>query len=128
MQEDLFIAQKQAMVKELASELDRKCKEVAYSIKSAELAIVNDVSYQYIREILNTNGDQKPFQLKLVPSLIILNPEKFVETVLYYLCDLCGYEHPEKKRKLTPEEENKIIKQKFKEHGLTSLLREWGIE
>ena len=120
--EDIEIQQKQAKVRELASELDRRLKEVAHGIERKHLATLNDKSYSYISEILNTNGDQKPFQVSLIPSLIIENPDAFKRVIIDFLCELIGHKAPEKKKELCPEEELAIIKQKIEEHGLAKIF------
>lgn len=101
---DVLVAQEQARVEALQAELDRRCKSVAGSIDSEDLATLNNVTYQAVRKMLNTNGDQSCFGLKYVPSIAIRAPERFAEEVLFFLCDLCGREHPDKKRDLTPVE------------------------
>jgi hypothetical protein len=116
--EDIFIQSAIAKNKAIAAELDKRCKEVAGSVDSQKLATLNDVTYQYIREMLNTNGEQRPWQLKMLPSLIQAAPEKFVDVILFWFCDLCGYNPPEKKKELTTEEELKLLKSKIKEMQL----------
>jgi|GEM_PF-6093124 len=125
---DIFVQQQVVENKALAEQFDRHCKEVAESIDSKDLAAANDVTYAYIRKMLNTNSAQSPMQMDIIPSLARMNPDKFAETVLRFLCDLCGREVPEKKRSMTPEEELKIIRLKMKSSGLTALLKEWGLE
>jgi hypothetical protein len=112
--EEVRVAQEQAKIKALVDELDRRCKEVAQGIKREELATANDVTFQAISKMLNTNGEQSCFTLKYVPSIALKNPDKFAETVLFFLCDMCGREHPDKKRPLTAEEENKLLKEKLR--------------
>ena len=123
---DIEIQEKQAKVKAMAAELDKRLKAVAYSIERHLFATLNDKSYSYINEILNTNNEesQKPFQVKFIPSLIIEQPNKFKEEVIDFLCEMAGYESPEKKRDLTPEEELTLLKNKIKEHGLEPLFKE----
>lgn len=126
--DDVEVSRKQAEAKSLASELDRRLKAVALSIDRHKLAAINDKSYSYISEILNTNNEegQKPFQTKFIPSLIIENPDKFKSEVIDYLCELAGYASPEKKREMTPEEELALLKKKIKEHGLEPIFKEVG--
>jgi predicted translin family RNA/ssDNA-binding protein len=112
---DVLIAQEQARVKALADELDRLCKEVAYSVDRTELANANDVTHQAMSKMLNSNGGQSEWGLKYVPSLALKAPDKFAETVLFFLENLCGRDHPDKKRDLTPEEELKQLKQTLRE-------------
>ena len=122
---DIEIQEKQGRIKALAAELDRRLKAVAFSIDRHEFATLNDKSYSYIAEILNTNNEdgQKPFQVKFIPCLITENPEKFKEEVIDFLCELAGYISPEKKRNLTPADELNLIKQKIKAHGLEALFK-----
>lgn len=127
-QTDIFTQQQVVENKALADQLDRLCKEVAESIDSKDLAAANDVTYAYIRKMLNTNGSQCPMQKDIIPSLAKMNPDKFADTVLRFLSDLCGRELGEKKRIMAPEEELKIIRTKMEQSGLKFLLKEWGVE
>lgn len=122
--EDIELQAKQARLKAAGHELDRRCKAVALSLNRSELAAVNDLSYSYISEMLNTNNEQKqkPWQMSLIPSLAVENPERFAEEVLFFLCDLCGREYPEKKRDLTVEEELTAYKRIIKDRGLEPLF------
>lgn len=121
---DVEISEKQARVKALAAELDRRLKAVALSLDRQNFAAINDRSYSYISEILNTNCEDsaKPFQVKFIPAEIIEAPEAFKRDVLDFLCDLCGYEHPEKKRDMTPEEELRQLKDQIKQHKLEKVF------
>ena len=127
--EEVVIQQKQVRIRVLAGELERRLKTVAHSIPRETFALVNDKSYSYVSEILNTNSEetQKPYQVKLIPSLITENPERFAEEVINWLCDLCGREHPQKKRELTPVEELALLKQKIKDHKLERLFEDTDI-
>ncbi len=123
---DIEIQEKQGRIKAMAAELDRRLKAVALAIDRQVFAVLNDRSYSYISEILNTNNEngQKPFQTKFIPSLILENPEKFKIEIIDFLCDLAGYESPEKKRKMTSDEELRMLKRKIYEHGLEPVFRE----
>jgi len=124
--EEVIIQQKQVRIKVLACELEKRLKAVALSIPREAFALVNDKSYSYVSEILNTNSEegQKPYQVKLIPSLTTENPDKFTEEVINWLCDLCGREHPEKRKEMTPEEELRLLKRKIREHKLESIFEE----
>ncbi|OGW08938.1 MAG: hypothetical protein A2W75_06830 [Nitrospinae bacterium RIFCSPLOWO2_12_39_15] len=126
MQTDIEIQQKQAKIKELASELEKRLKSVAHAINRDEFANLNGKSYSYISEILNSNNEdgQKPFQIKFIPSLIVEKPEIFKAEIIDFLCELCGYESPEKKKTLTTEQELALLKRKIKEHGLEKIFTE----
>lgn len=115
---EIAIEQERVKNEVLAKDFERLLKEVALAVDSNRLANVNGKSYQYVRMILNTNGDQRPFPLEFVPSLISCAPELFAEKILNWLCDLCEREHPEKRRTLTPEEELKLLKIKLKDMKL----------
>lgn len=120
---DVEIGEKQARVRALAAELDRRLKTVALSLDRQNFAAINDKSYSYISEILNTNcEDSKPFQVKFIPAEIIEAPDVFKREVIDFLCELCGYSSPEKKKDLTPEQELAEIKQRIKAHGLETLF------
>ncbi len=106
-----------------AAELDKRCKAVAGAIDSTRLASVNGLSYQYIRAMLNTNSEQKPWRLDLIPALAIEAPDLFAEYILSWLCELCGREVPPKKRVLTSEEELSRIKETIRMHGLDPLFK-----
>jgi hypothetical protein len=118
-QADMFTEVEVAENKAYAAELDRLCKECAASVDSKELAAANDVTYAYIREMLNTNGAQKPWQMAFIPSLAKKNPEKFATTVLKFLADLCGHE-TSKKKDLSPEERLVLLGHRLKEMHLDS--------
>jgi len=121
---DVEIGEKQARIKILSAELERRLKAVALSIDRQIFSAVNDKSYSYMSEILNTNNEDaaKPYQVKFIPSLTIENPKRFKEEVIDFLCELCGYSSPEKKKDLTPEEELTLIKKKIQDHGLQKIF------
>jgi hypothetical protein len=122
--DDILIEQRQLRTKLLAGELDKRLKGVALGIDRHRLALINDKSYSYISEILNTNSEetQKPFQVKLIPSLIIEAPDRLMTEVVGWICDLAGYAAPEKKRVMSTEEELMIIKKKIALHGLQAIF------
>ncbi len=122
---DVEIGEKQARVKALHAELDRRLKFVGNAIDRHTFAAINDKSYSYMGGVLNTNNEEaaKPFQISFIPAEIIESPELFMKEVVNFLTDLCGYEpSPGKKSKLTPEQELKALKDKIKNHGLEKLF------
>lgn len=121
--EEVRVVQEQAKIKALQGELDRLCKQAAYGVKMERLATLNDVTFQAISKMLNTNGEQTCWNQKYTLSIAIENPDKFAETVLFFLCDLCGREHPDKKRKLTEKEELKALKAIIREKQLDPLFK-----
>jgi hypothetical protein len=125
---DVEVQEKQGRARALAAELDRRLKAVALGLDRHDFAAINDKSYSYMCEILNTNNEdgQKPFQAKFIPSLIIESPEAFKEQVIDFLCELTGHKPPEKKSPLSAEEELELIKRKIKSHGLEALFRDLG--
>ncbi len=120
---DLEIQELMTRAKTLAGELDRRLKEVAYGIDRKDLAAVNDLSYSYISEILNTNGDQKQIRTSMIPSLALLAPDRFVEA-LGFLCEIAGYNPPKKKNPLTSEQELTRVKRRIRERGLEPLFED----
>ena len=126
--DEILIQQKQAKIAVLVSELERRLKAVALGISRETFAALNDRSYSYVSQILNTNSEdaQRPFQVSLIPSLVEECPDRFVEEVINWFCDLCGFEHPARKKSLTPEEELEIYKRKIKEHRLEPLFDDIG--
>ncbi|HDZ62535.1 MAG TPA: hypothetical protein ENH40_05260 [Nitrospirae bacterium] len=123
---DIDIPEKRARAEELAAELDRRLKAVALQSDRNTIAAINDKSYSYFSDILNTNNEraQRPFQVKFIPSLLIENPEKFKEEVIDFLCEICGYEPPEKKRKLEAEEKLNLIERRIENHGLEKIFED----
>lgn len=125
---DVEIQEKQARIRFLAAEVDRRLKAVALTVDRHRLATLNDKSYSYISEILNTNNEdgQKPFQIKFIPSLLIERPEEFKSQVIDFLCELTGYLPPKKKSLLTPEEELCLYRKIISEHGLEPIFKKHG--
>ncbi|MDF1536085.1 MAG: hypothetical protein P1S46_06215 [bacterium] len=119
---DLEIQERATRNKVLAAELDRRFKGVAHSIDRQDLASILDVSYSYLSEILNTNGEQKRFKTHHIPALVLENPDLFMSEVVGFLCEAAGYNPPEKKRTLTPEEELARLMKKIRERGLEPLF------
>ena len=121
---DVEIGEKQARAKILAIEIERKLKSVALTLDRQTFSAINDKSYSYMSEILNTNNEDgsKPFQVKFIPSIIIESPDTFMKEVGFFICDLCGYEKPDKKKNMTPEEELAAIKRKIHDHGIEKLF------
>jgi hypothetical protein len=113
--EGVIIAQEQARIKALSDEFDRRCKQAASGIKQVRLATLNGVTFQQISKMLNTNGHQDELRKGYIPSIAIENPDKFAEEVLFFLCDLCGREHPPKKHKLTAGERLKQLEEVLRE-------------
>ena len=124
--DDIILSEKLARSQALAQELDRRCKSVAYSIGRAKTATILDITISYANELLNSNNEtgQKHWQQKFNPALALESPDIFKREVIDFLCDICGYEHPEKKRTMTPEEELKAVKKIIKAHGLEPLFKE----
>lgn len=122
---DIEIQEKQARIRTVAAELDRRLKAVALTIDRQRLATLNDKSYSYISEILNTNNEdgQKPFQVKYIPSLLVEKPEEFKTLIVDFFCELTDHFPPEKKTPLTPEEELRAYKKIIKEHGLEPIFK-----
>lgn len=122
--EEIEIAEKVAKAKALGCERERRLKGVALSIDRKTLATILDVSYSYLSDVLNTNNEagQKPIPHKWHGAIMLLAPEKYMQEVATFDEDVCGYDHPDKKRDLTPEEELKAIKEKIKKHGLESIF------
>ena len=124
--EDVEIQERASRVSTLWADLDKRCKEVAYTIPRHRLAAILGLSYQYISEFLNTNGDQKPFKMNMLVAIAIEQPDKFIQ-VLELLCDLAGYDPPLKKRTLTADEELERVARVIRQHGLELVFREHGI-
>lgn len=122
--EDMELKTIQAQVEVMAAELDRRRKDVAYCVGRKRFGLIIDKAPSYVNEILNTNGLQKKFQPEMEPALIAENPDKYVELVVNYLCDLCGYQHPEKKAKKPPEQELRELKKALKQKGMDVLFPE----
>ena len=121
---DVEISEKKARAESLAADLDRRLKVAALAADRGTIAAINDKTYSYMSDILNTNNEnnQRPFQVKFIPSLIIENPKVFKEEVIDFLCDLCGYETPEKKKHLSDEEKIIKLERRIKQHGLEKLF------
>ena len=131
--EHIEIEEKQAKVKVLCSELEKRFKAVALGIDRNKFAAINNKSYSYVSEILNTNtpedlGDdekrRKQFPQSFVAASIIENPEKFMEEVVNFLCDFLGYDYPKKKSPFTAEEELEYIKEIIRERKLQTIFPE----
>lgn len=123
--DDMELKSRQAQMEVIAAELDRRKKEIAYCIGRKRFGLLIDKAPSYVNEILNTNGLQKKFQPEMEPALILENPDKFKELVIDLLCDLCGYDHPEKRAKLPPEQELKNLKKELKAKGLDVVFKEF---
>jgi hypothetical protein len=121
---EMELEEKQKRIEYLAGELDRRFKDITYSIGRSQFANLMNMSYSYISEILNTSGIQKPFQAGMIPALIVERPEKFMEVIVNFVCDLTRYEHPEKKPELPPKQELDVLKNKLKSKGLDALFPE----
>lgn len=122
---DMEVEQLQKKVEFIAGELDRRLKEIAYCVGRKELSACTGLSYSYISEILNTSGAQKPFQLSMVPALIIRKPDKFKELLIDFFCDLTDHEHPDKKAKKPPEQELRELKKALKDKGMDVMFPEY---
>jgi hypothetical protein len=125
--EDLAIQERETRAKWIAGEHQRRCREVAAAIDSTTLAAVCGVSYQYIRAMLNSNGDQRPWQHEHDGALMILAPDLYAELVLNWLAQLVDREPPPKRKDLTPEERLAALESAIKQHGLQDLpaIKRW---
>jgi hypothetical protein len=123
MREDIEAAERQARVKVISAELDRRYKMVARQNRKL-FAELNDISPSYSNEILNSNNEDnsKPFPAKMIASLILIDPNLFKTECLDFQGDLCGYVPADAKRKLTPEEELAEYKRIITEHKLDPLF------
>lgn len=125
MKQDMELAENQAKIKSLNEYSQRVWKEIARTDRK-EFAALNDISLSYAGEILNTNneGNSKPFQEKMIPSLMIVNPNLFKTLYLDFALDVLGYDPARTKRKLLPAEELSRIKKRIAEHKLTPLFQD----
>ena len=121
---DLELQERATRNKVLAAELDRRFKSVGHSVDRQDLAAILDVSYSYLSEILNTNGEQKRFKSHHIPALVLENPDLFMVEVVGFLCEVAGYKPPEKKRTLPAEEERDNLLKKIRQHGLERIFEE----
>ena len=132
--EHIEIEEKQAKIKVLTAELEKRFKAVALGIERNKFAAINNKSYSYVSEILNTNTPEelsddpdkrrKQFPQSFVAASIIENPEKFMEEIINFLCDLLSYEYPKKKSALTAKEELEYIKEIIKDKKLQPIFPE----
>jgi formate-dependent nitrite reductase cytochrome c552 subunit len=124
--EEREMQQLAARAKELGEEREERVKAAARQIDRKTFAAACDISYSYASDILNTNGKvtAKPWQEWMTGVLILLNPEGYMAEVAAFDAEHCGYDKPLKKRKLTPEEENKVVKERIKLHGLGPLFKD----
>ncbi len=124
--EDLKIQEEHGRIKAITAELDRLYKNVAYCIGRKRFGELIDKAGSYVNELLNSNNEegQKPFQPYMIAALIVGCPSKFMEIVVFPICDLCGYDRPEKKRKRSAEEELKELRKTIKAKGLDSVFPE----
>ncbi len=111
-----------ARTKALAAELDHDAKEAARGCDRQLLASYLDLSYSYLSEVLNTNGEGKPFKLGMLAGLAELDPKALVEKFITPLLDHCGYEPPVPRAMLTTEQELQRIKERIRAHKLESVL------
>jgi len=122
---DIEMAEKQAQVKLLAADIQRRLKATGLGIDRHTFAAINDKSYSYISEILNSNNEDgsKPFPANFIPTEIIEVPDLFMKEVWNPIAELCGHQpSPGKKRGLTAEEELSEIKEKIVTHGLEKIF------
>lgn len=122
---DVEIQEKAARAHALGQELERRIKAVAHGIERKRLAALIDRSYSYVNEMLNTNSEQsqKPWQIVFSGALLVEAPDLFVEMVMTFVAEVCGYEVPRKKRPLTPEEELRELWEKIRAHRLEGLFK-----
>jgi len=124
---DVEIGEKQARVKVLATYIQRRLKAAALSIDRHTFAAINDKSYSYISDIVNTNNEDgsKPFPVNFIPAEIIEAPDVFMKEVWNPIAELCGHQpSPGKKSPLSAEEELKELKAKIRAHGLEKVFDE----
>lgn len=119
---DVELQEKQARIRALAAELDALYKGVAAGIGRRQFAALTDKSYTYINEILNTNGDGKPFQPEMIAALLVEAPDEFFMTVVNFMCESAAREYPRKKRLMTAEEENRLLWNKIRMHQMERLF------
>ncbi len=118
--EEIEMMEKVARAKALGCERERLLKGVAASIDRKLLAAYLNVSYSYLSEIINGNNEagQKPIPHKFVGAIMMLAPDRYMAEVASFDEDVCGYEHPPKKRDLTPNERLENISQVLKKMGM----------
>lgn len=115
-----------AKAKAVAAEFERQCKAVALGMGRKEFSILSGISYTYANEILNANNEQaqKPLQLPMIGSLMVGAPELFTNMVIDFCNRVCGNQPAQKKRPMTPEEENGLLWRKIKAHGLEKIFED----
>jgi hypothetical protein len=104
--EDIELQEKITRARVTGCERERRLKGVALTIDRKTLSAYLDVSYSYVSEVLNTNNEagQKPMPTKWHGAIMLLAPERYMSEVAAFDEDVCGYEHPPKKRQLTVKE------------------------
>lgn len=132
--EDIAIQEKHVRAMTYGHEWENLLKTVARSIDRKTLAAVLGTSYTNLSDHLNgnrpVNGDAanaKPaphWPSNWTGALFLLAPDVFMEEAGKFAVDICGYDHPEKKRTLTPEEELKALRAQIKAHGLEPLFKD----
>ena len=121
---DLLTQERAVKVKWIADERQRLCREVADSLDSKDLAAVCGISYQYVRAMLNRNGEKKDWNNIYDGALMILAPDLYAEKVLSFDAEMAGREEPPKKHPLTPEERLAALEKRIRDHGLEKLFGE----
>jgi hypothetical protein len=121
--EEIMIEQARIKNEILTREYEELLKDVARVINYERLASLNGCSYQYVRAVLNTNGDGKPFPMQWIPSLMAEKPVLFMEKIGAWQANHCGYKI-EKANPLTPEQKLWYYEQIIKQKGLESLFLE----
>lgn len=118
--EEVEIAQKVVKARALGCEREKRLKGVAAAIDRKMLAATLELSYTYVSDVLNSNNEagQKPIPHKWHGAIQMLAPDLYMKEVASFDEDVCGYQHPEKKRPLTPEEENRMFRQGLKDMKL----------
>jgi hypothetical protein len=109
--DELLVQEKEVKTQWIANERQGLCREVASAIDSKELAAICGCSYQYIRAMLNGNGERKPWNHEFDGALMILRPDLYAEKVLAFDAEMTGRDDPQKKRALTPQEELDQLRQ-----------------
>ncbi len=120
--EDIEIQEMTAKIEATTEALDRLCKDIIHtSLTRQYFAAINGISYQYVSEFLNTNSGQRRMKLSMLVAILLAEPDES-RNILGFLCELTGYEKPEKKRTKSTEETLEILLKKIRTHGLEDVF------
>lgn len=124
--DDIMVEERALRYKRLSFDYEQKCKEVAGTIKRDRLAALCNVTYSYMSDVLNSNDPehQKQWQHKWDIVLAQERPDEYRTIVLSFLAELSNSEKPEKKRKMTPEEQLLLLKRVIYDKGLDSIFKD----